>query len=34
LGRYIRFQWRSQELDAWLRRRLYAKSLPTSVPVC
>jgi hypothetical protein len=34
LGRYIRFQWASVELQAWLRRRLYAKSLHSSDPVC
>ena len=34
LGRYIRFRWGSPELEAWLRRRLCGKSLPTSHPVC
>jgi len=34
LGRYIRFQWGSPELEAWLKRRLYSKSLPRSFPVC
>jgi hypothetical protein len=34
LGRYVRFQWRSPELQAWLRRRLCAKSLHTTDPVC
>jgi hypothetical protein len=34
LGRYIRFPWGSQELEAWLRRRLYSKSLSLNVPVC
>ena len=34
LGRYIRFQWGSPELDAWLNRRLYTKSRATSLPVC
>jgi hypothetical protein len=34
LGRYIRFQWGSPELEAWLKRRLYSKSLHSSVPVC
>jgi hypothetical protein len=34
LGRYIRFQWASTELQAWLRRRLYAKSLHSSDSVC
>jgi hypothetical protein len=34
LGRYIRFQWGSPELKAWLRRRLCTKSLPINVPVC
>ena len=34
LGRYIRFQWGSPELEAWLRRRLCAKVLSKSVPVC
>jgi hypothetical protein len=27
LGRYIRFRWGSPELEAWLRRRLFMKSL-------
>ena len=30
LGRYIRFAWGSPELEAWLRRRLYEKSLRVS----
>lgn len=34
LGRYVRFQWGSPELEAWLRRRLYQKSSPISHPVC
>jgi hypothetical protein len=34
LGRYVRFQWGSPELDAWLNRRLYTKSRATSLPVC
>jgi hypothetical protein len=34
LGRYVRFQWDSPELQGWLRRRLCAKSLHTNVPVC
>ena len=34
LGRYIRFQWLSPELEAWLKRRLYSKSQHNSVPVC
>jgi hypothetical protein len=34
LGRYIRFRWGSKELEAWLQRRLYAKSQRTSTPVC
>lgn len=34
LGRYIRFQWGSPELEAWLNRRLYSKSLLNSLPVC
>jgi hypothetical protein len=34
LGRYIRFQWGSPELEEWLRRRLYLKTLHTSDPVC
>ena len=34
LGRYIRFQWESAELRAWLRRRLYTKSLHSSNPIC
>lgn len=25
LGRYVRFRWDSPELEAWLRRRLFAK---------
>ena len=34
LGRYIRFQWGSPELDAWLRRRLFAKSLRSNTAPC
>jgi hypothetical protein len=34
LGRYIRFQWGSPELEAWLRRRLFTRSLRESTPVC
>lgn len=34
LGRYIRFQWGSPELEGWLRRRLCSKMLNTSSPVC
>jgi hypothetical protein len=34
LGRYVRFQWGSPELHAWLRRRLFAKSVYRSNPVC
>jgi hypothetical protein len=34
LGRYVRFQWGSPELQAWLRRRLYMKSIHTTDPVC
>jgi hypothetical protein len=34
LGRYIRYQWGSPELEAWIRRRLYSKSLHNSNPVC
>jgi hypothetical protein len=34
LGRYIRFAWGSPELEAWLRRRLYEKSLRVSKSVC
>jgi hypothetical protein len=34
LGRYIRFQWGSPELEAWLRRRLFTKSVYRSNPVC
>ena len=34
LGRYIRYQWGSPELDAWLKRRLYSGSLHSSGPVC
>jgi len=34
LGRYIRFRWGSPELEAWLRRRLFIKSLRGNVPVC
>ena len=34
LGRYIRFQWGSPELQAWLQRRLFTKSLRENTPVC
>ncbi len=34
LGRYVRFQWGSPELQAWLRRRLCAKLLHSSRAVC
>ena len=34
LGRYIRFRWGSQELEDWLRRRLFARSLRENTPVC
>jgi hypothetical protein len=34
LGRYIRFRWGSQELEAWLHRRLFTKSLRGNTPVC
>lgn len=34
LGRYVRFQWGSPELEAWLRRRMYDKSSSISHPVC
>jgi hypothetical protein len=34
LGRYIRFQWGSLELEGWLRRRLCLKALHTSDPLC
>ena len=34
LGRYVRFRWGSQELEAWLRRRLFARSLREGTPVC
>lgn len=34
LGRYIRYQWGSPELEAWLQRRLYSESLNNSGPVC
>jgi len=34
LGRYVRFQWGSPELGAWLRRRLCEKSSSRSHPVC
>jgi hypothetical protein len=34
LGRYIRFQWGSAELEGWLRRRLCSKALHTSNPLC
>jgi hypothetical protein len=34
LGRYIRFQWGSPELEAWLRRRLFTKSVYRSNAVC
>ena len=29
LGRYVRFAWGSPELEAWIQRRVVAKSLPT-----
>jgi hypothetical protein len=34
LGRYIRFQWGSPEVEAWLKRRLYTKPRATNLPVC
>jgi hypothetical protein len=34
LGRYIRFRWGSPELEAWLKRRLFAKSLPSNTTLC
>ncbi len=34
LGRYVRFRWGSPELEAWLRRRLFTKSLRGNTPVC
>jgi len=34
LGRYIRFQWGSQELEAWLKRRLFTKSLRSNTTLC
>jgi Helix-turn-helix domain len=34
LGRYIRFQWGSAELEGWLRRRLCLKTFHTSAPIC
>jgi hypothetical protein len=34
LGRYVRFQWGSPELEGWLRRRLCEKSSSSSYPVC
>ena len=34
LGRYVRFQWGSPELEAWLRRRLCEKSSSRNYPVC
>jgi Helix-turn-helix domain len=34
LGRYVRFRWESPELEAWLRRRLFAKTLGRCDPVC
>jgi hypothetical protein len=34
LGRYIRFRWGSPELEAWLQRRLFMRSLRDSTPVC
>jgi hypothetical protein len=34
LGRYIRFQWGSPELEAWLKRRLFAKSLQSNTALC
>jgi hypothetical protein len=30
----VRFRWGSQELEAWLRRRLFARSLREGTPVC
>jgi hypothetical protein len=34
LGRYIRFQWGSPELEAWLQRRLFARSLRVIPRAC
>lgn len=34
LGRYVRFRWGSPELEAWLRRRLFTKSMQENTPVC
>jgi hypothetical protein len=34
LGRYIRFQWGSAELEGWLQRRLFTQSLYRNKPVC
>jgi len=34
LGRYVRYQWGSPELEGWIRRRLYSQSLHSSDPVC
>jgi hypothetical protein len=34
LGRYIRFQWGSPELEAWLKRRLFAKPLRSNTAPC
>ena len=34
LGRYVRFQWGSPELEAWLRRRLFTKPVRGNVPRC
>ena len=34
LGRYIRFQWGSPELQAWLRRRLFGRAVYRCNPVC
>jgi len=34
LGRYIRFRWGSPELEAWLKRRLFAKSLSSNTTLC
>jgi len=34
LGRYVRYQWGSPELEAWLKRRVYSESQHSSSTVC
>jgi len=33
-GRYVRFDWTSTELQSWVKRRIYRRSLNTSNPIC